>query len=168
LEIVVKNPSSTNPLFKTPSKSDRNQKAEKESTESFEDLGKGMVLIVSPEEEIKPQHSNARAFSEAATKEQHSNRNSRDLSNVQTRDMDNSGFLNSELEQKPQCDPCFSRRKISLSFTAPFGSENCSSKELNPGDASHKNTVSSIFRFLAFMIKIFNSSLHMSSYARLE
>lgn len=120
----MKNSSNANPIFKTPSKSDRNQNVEKESTESFEDLGKDMVLIVSPEEDIKPQYNNPRALSEAATKEQHSNRNSRDLSNVQTRDMDNSGFLNSELEQKPQYDPSFSKRKISLSFTAPFGSEN--------------------------------------------
>jgi hypothetical protein len=50
LEIRVKN---HNPSVKTPKKRSKEKSIEKQSTSSFEDLGKGFVLIVSGENEIQ-------------------------------------------------------------------------------------------------------------------
>lgn len=110
---------------------------EKESTESFENLGKGLVVIVS-KEDSPPKNRSRNVSREIESKHSHSPTNSKDRSSKGlTRDEDNSdGNKNLSVFRKT--------RKNSASFTAVFGSENMSNNSVSP--VSGSETRNEIFR----------------------
>ncbi|CAI2378559.1 unnamed protein product [Moneuplotes crassus] len=108
---------------------------EKDSTSSFENLGKGLVVIVSKEDSIPKNsriHSNSR---KKESKHAHSKTNSKDMSSkVLTRDEDTS-------EVQRNLSVLRKTRKNSASFTAVFGSENLSNNSVSPVSGSDKKEV---------------------------
>lgn len=132
LEVTVMKPNEPAVKVKTP-KGATKQSIDKESTESFENYGKGLVLIVSGEDNvIKEQNFMHDTTKEINAKEIHSKRTSKDLSsNVVTRDVDNSECVKSEIDPGYNKTSGFRNRKPSGSFTAVFASENFSSKEIS-------------------------------------
>lgn len=115
---------------------------DRESTET-EDLGKGLVLIVSGEDDVpKDVNTPSGCSKEIELKQEHSKRlKPGSTTNVLTQDVDYSDCRRTEDDQKPHHNNTFQRRKVSASFTAALNSENLSSKEVSAGDNSNKNTV---------------------------
>lgn len=58
-----------------------------------------------------------------------------------THDVENSDYLKSDFDRHQQHDGKHNDVKICLSFSAAYGSENLSWKEISAGDITNKNTV---------------------------
>ena len=114
-------------------KETRKGSPEKESTESFEDLGKGLVLIVSGEDALSK--SNKRINSPALENES-KNAHSKTNSKGQTRDADHSDEQYHDSDNKLHLSIIRNSRKDSASFTAVFGSENMSNNSVSPVSGS--------------------------------
>lgn len=111
---------------------------EKESTESFENLGKGLIVIVSKEDSIPKNGRIHNSSKEKESKHAHSGTNSKDRSSKgRTRDEDTS-------EAPKNLSVVRNTRKNSASFTAVFGSENLSNNSVSPVSGSDRRN--EIFR----------------------
>jgi hypothetical protein len=165
LEIRVKN---HNPSVKTPKKRSKEKSIEKQSTSSFEDLGKGFVLIVSGENEIQNnQETKAIHWREPLRNNAFTNTNLT-FHNF-TRELDNSENHLSETEQKAQNEEDKVHRKISLlgSTNTTGMNEMCQHKSTKTGivfsseNYSNKE-VRTLFKIWItnFFVKFWNSLIY--------
>jgi len=111
---------------------------EKDSTESFEDLGKGLVLIVNGEDSLTKSGKRINnIFQEIESKNENSRTNSKDMSSkVLTRDEDASDSFKKDQDNNLHLSIIRNTRKDSASFTAVFGSENMSNNSVSPVSGS--------------------------------